>query len=440
MRELIDSSVLLAANAVDAEVVVLYLEKERDVLEPFSVFSVRKDVKFPPVALEEGSLMRTILEKWPPVYVSADKKILEALPYKGDVLPEVFMAVPFKVGKNRALLCANSYTLYSFNEKQQKVFVQFAEFIKSLFSQESLCNKFFLGDLKFKMLSATLNLMLSEAPLNEKFAAWCEDLGVSMGVFFVKQGTDILPFLMYFSPDADYPEKISVGPRSLVYIAVERGESFIFDDEENEPFDGVVSYGAIAPVELKKGKGCLFLGSYEKGFFSKELVDLMEAFAKIIGYICFSEAESPHSYVGNAVEFRNQLRIMCNRASRDGRKLSVAMIRLANISKLREKLGFWEAEEKIDELITGLIHELFPHQMFWARVTESAFFALKFSKDKDSDKHFRKVFREKVAEKFAGEKVDTAFFLFPDDVRTYESLCDKLEKYVVQRTNRRLFG
>jgi len=439
MRELVESAVLLAANAIDAEAVVLYVESEKDVLEPYAFFSLRKETEFTPVVLEDGSLLKVILEKWPSIYVSSDQKVLMALPYLFSSL-RVFMAVPFKIGWRRALLCADSSSFHSFNEKQQNLFKDFAKFIRSIFSKENVYKRFFVDSVKFKILSATLNLMFSEAPLNERFATWCEHLGVSMGVFFVKQGTEIIPLLVYFNPDSDYPEKINVGPRSLVYIAIERGESFIFDNEENEPFDGVRSYGAIAPVELRKGKGCLFLGSYEKGFFSRELADLLEAFAKIIGYMCFSETDSSHISMGNAVEFRNQLRIMCNRAVRDGRKLSIAVIRFTNLAKLREKLGFWESEERIEEAISGLMHELFPHQMFWARVSESTFFALKFSKDKEHDKEFRRLFREKVMDKFSGEKVDVAFLLFPDEAKSYETLCEKLERYVAQRTNRRLFG
>ncbi len=439
MRELVESVILLMANTLDADTVVLYLEEEEK-LEPYSFFSLRKETKFFSVDLERDSLLKGILEKWPPIFVSGDEKILKILPYKAMEIPKVFMAVPFKIGKRRALLCADSFSAHNFHEKQQRIAVQFAEFIKSLFIQDGIYRKFFVDSTKFKLLSATLDLIFSEGSLNEKFATWCENLGVSVGVFFVKQGADIIPFLVYSHSNFSIPDEIVVGPRSLVFIAVERGEDFIFDVEENEPFEGVKSYGAVIPVELKKGRGCLFLGSHEKGFFSKELEDLLKNFAKIVGYMCFSETESSHPSIGNSVEFRNQLRIMCSRAIRDGKKLSIALIRFTNILKLREKMGFWESEERIEELITGFMHEFFPYQIFWARVTESSFFALKFNRDRDSDREFRKLFREEIMRRLSDEKVDVTFFLFPDEVNTYEDLCEKLERYVMQKPNRRLFG
>ncbi len=441
MREIVNSAVLLMADVLEADTVVLYME-DAEGFAPIASFSVHKNTRFYRKNLDNGDLLGKIIEKWPPLFITDDEKLLKFLPYEKDAITRVFMAVPFKVGRKRAILCADSSVLHNFSEKQQSLAVRFAEFIKELFVHELKQRKLFVNSAKYTLAVKTITIFFSDVPLNEKFSRWCEEIDVDVGLFFIKQGTDILPLLIYArDPEMEgMVDSIIIGPRSLVYISMERGEIFIFDTEENEAFEGFSSFGAVIPVDVKRMKGCLFLGSKNKGFFSKNLEDFLKLSAEIIGFVSLSEIESKTSpIINDAVELKNNLRIMCNRSLRDGRKLSVALIRLTGLYKMREKFGFWDYEEKLREIFDGLQREFFPQQIIWARLNENLFLALKFNKDRNADKEFRKLFREEIIKRFDEKKPDVTFLLFPDDVGDYDGLCRKLEKYVIQyKPNRRL--
>ena len=428
MDKEIEGIIPIIANTLGADAVVLYIEETKNTFVPKFNFNLGK-CSFKPLNItkDESGVLKYITEKWPKIFVTSDEKILQSIPYRKET-PKSFLCIPFKLGRRRAILCADSLNRYSFTEKEQKIFADFLDFIKQLFRKKSLFTKNIISQAKFNLLKSTIDIFFSEALVYEKFQSWCEVLGVDYGIFFKRSHREIVPYLVY--KKINLPTHINITPRSLVFISLEREETFIFYNKKDEPWENFSCYGIITPVEHRQIKGALFLGSENPTFFSPELEDVIKTAARIMGAIVLTDTEKALNEIApSASDFLRHVRITCSRAGKQGTKVLVLLVKLTDFSKLREKKGFWETENIVEDFLEYLKRNLKPNTII-SRLSDNTIAVLTTLEKTKEEKKIKELILKEYS------NADLSFLLYPDEIRSIEEIEQKIAQITTSKTRR----
>ncbi len=433
MKRLFDSFVGLLAEFVEADTVVLYREGDQGRFSPVSYFSLRDtELVLDPFDLEESeNLVVRVIKEWSP-YITSDTALIEEMgvPYYQSVIPRVFMAVPFKLGRDRAVLCMDSSSLGAFSEKQQKLVESSIKVIKEMDLVGSRLLFSRIPEAKSRLLMYTSSVF-SEYPFDEAFVRWCAYMGVDLGAVLLG-GDDFEVVADYRGREELEDLDLKLPARSVVRLAYERQEVYCLDDVV-PLFEGYEAYGIVAPWSVGDMKGVLVLGSGDGDFFTDQVSDVIEGCARIMGLALYAEGEreSGAYHLVEPLELENRLRILTSRAKKEGRILAILLFTVRHIDKEYAKRGFWKVEEIMNNIFKRA-QTVVPLPEVICRVSDNALVLGRIFDTEEEAVEYKKGFNTSTAELVDFKDCYTDLLIYPSDASNTEELMKAIGERVVK--------
>ena len=419
----LDTFVGLLADVTDADNVVLYLESEDGLFSPVASFSLY-DMEFVEFTEAEEGLLPRVVKEWVN-YLTDDEAVLGEWPLYsgGDYIPKVFMAFPFKVGKRRALLCFDSRNLGSFTEKQQNIAKRAVELVKLFYAMSADSERLRLYMLKLSAIEELLELFSRFSP-TVAFSQWSGLAGFDLaGLYRESDGGGLKPVCLYRGVELDVELEQEVGARSIFHIAHEKGESYLFDLEKGEFFPGYEAYGVVIPVDIPGFRGVFFATSSDEDFFHGNALDVLKIMANFIA-VFFAQEEEKRTLV-SPVEAENVVKILCNRAQKEGRVLAFLLFIVKGIDKEYSKRGFWFVERQMEGVI-GRVRTLGPALI--TRLGGHGLLVAEFFSDEREAVEYKISFNSAVTEVADFRECETELFLYPTRVERVEDLFKEISE------------
>lgn len=288
-----------------------------------------------------------------------------------------------------------SYNISSFNEKQQRLVKDGIDILKSIVNLQEQLDYSKVFGAKLNFMAYALNLFVS-LPLKEAFSEWCSASGVELGVLFVGKEDVLRPIALYKGPTFPEDVEIEIGARSIVRLAYEKNDSYIYETEKIELFDGYNRYAVVIPIRKPMFDGVLVLASPEEDFFSTQLQDVLNSFSYILGIaaIAVNEAEQPCM---EPLEIENRLKIMASRAQREDKILGILLFTVKNIEKEYQRRGLWDVESRMNEVYkkASLIS---PSPEVLLRLTDNAILMARIFDDLEQVQSYKQLFNTATAD------------------------------------------
>ncbi len=428
MRDLYQLSVNLLADVTEASHVVLYRENEKGLFFPLAHFALREDVVMEPFGEEDQNIVAEMVRKWSP-FVTSDESVLSSwgVPYlREDVVPRVFMAFPFKIGKDRAIVCLDSFNLASFGDKQQRWVKDFVELFRKFAHVECDISRSKIPSAVLRFLSKTIRFF-AHSSLDEAFVRWCRVLGVDLGAVFSEQDDSFKLMSLYRRTDLPDDISVEVGTRSILRLAYEKGEIYTYKDEKAQFFPGYEAYGTVVPIRTHRFKGIVLLAAENGDLFSQEYAEVLRDAVYIISMA--SPAGGDHAVEPH--EVGNRLKILATRASREERFLGVLLFTVKNIDKEYSKKGFWAVEELMHQVLHSA-KSLQPPPELVARLSDNAVIVVDFFSTPEEAKEFKIKFNNATADVMDFRDCNTEIIVYPEEVSRQDDLLKVVSDKVIK--------
>ncbi len=440
MKRAIDSFVQLLAEFTEAQSVVLYRE-EGGVFSPLSYFSLAKDLVLDPFYEDDDNIVAEVVRKWEPL-ITNDRALFEdmGLPYYETTVPKVFMAIPFKLGGSRAVLCLDSLSLGAFPDRHQRIVRQSLELFRAIDALAARVAMSSVPEAKLRFLLYALKLFTT-LPLEDAFDEWCRFLGVEFGGFFVWRDGEPRLELLYKGDDFPLEDpKPHIPARSAVRIAVDKEDVYCFCEDRARIFDGYEAYAVLVPVRLDGLKGLLVLTSQDSQHFNQQVTDIFEAAARVVSVVWAKQRDrgTDNRTLVEPLEVENKLRILVARAQKEGACVGVILFIVRSIDKEYAKKGFWKVEERMKKLAVRC-SALNPPPEFVSRLSDNVIMlAGVFGSAKDAQ-DYRVSFNTATADAVDFKECSSDLLLYPVDADSVNELLSLISDKVVKSRKRGIF-
>ena len=431
-----DAFVKVVADMAEADTVVLYKE-DNGIFSPIKYFSLSKsDISPIPFTEEEDFLTSRVIREWRN-FITEDERLLQdwPLPYSPDYVPSVFLAYPFKLAGSRALLCLDARNKGSFGEKQQRIVQEVLELLRSFQTTLTNLNKLKLYNLKLLAIEKMLKLFSTLTPI-VAFEEMCSLMGFdTAGIFKYSDGI-FKQVCIYRSKDSP-AINFEVEPRSIFKVAIDKEESYIFDEEEGEFFPGHKAYGVVVPFNIKGFKGVFFATSSEKGFFGPGVLDLMNIVTSVMALFFYDETKEK-SIVISPTETENMLKIMCNRVYKEPNKcLGVVLFTVKNVEKEYQRKGLWTVERELNEIVDRA-KSLDP--AFISKLGGTCVLVASLFDNEKAALKFKESFNTLISDIVDFKECETDLLVFPTEIEGTEELLKSISDKLAKSRKKGLLG